>query len=81
MTLNTFVTNIITLGVENQLMVKIPEVFTMDGIFGLDDQTVKWIGEEAIDTRQKRVTLHEELQQLKRGIDICERWQTGSTSM
>lgn len=80
MTLNTFVTNIITLGVENQLMVKIPEVFTMDGIFGLDDQTVKWIGEEAIDTRQKRVTLHEELEQLKRGIDICERWQTGSTT-
>lgn len=80
MTLDTFVTNLISLGVENQLMVKIPEVFTMARIFNLTDETILYIGEEPDEIRERRETVDVELEQLRKGLEVCRKWRTGSSS-
>ncbi|KAJ6446521.1 golgin subfamily A member 7/ERF4 [Purpureocillium lavendulum] len=80
MTIETFLTNVITLAVEKQLMTRIPHILTADKVAKLDDDKLKELAEESEDSQADRCKTEEDLAKLKRGLELCERWRKSSTN-
>lgn len=81
MTIETFLTNVINLAVENELMVQIPGVFTMEGILqklSIEDQ--EELVQESAHLKKIRKTLTEDLENLNKGKELCDRWMKDNKS-
>lgn len=75
MTIETFLTSVIMLVIENELMVQIPGIFTMDGIIQklrLKDQ--QNLVQESSHLKKNRKTLTENLENLNKGKELCNQW-------
>ncbi|UNI14187.1 hypothetical protein JDV02_000843 [Purpureocillium takamizusanense] len=80
MTMETFMTNIITLAVEKQLMARIPSIFGTAQVMGLKDDQLKELAEESEDSQAERSKTEEDLAKLKRGLELCESWRKSNNS-
>ncbi|POR32469.1 Dynamin-like protein 4C [Tolypocladium paradoxum] len=75
MTLETFMTNVIILAVENQLMSQIPEILTMSKIVRLDEDELERLAGESQDVRAAREEVQRDLEKLTTGLRLCEQWR------
>ncbi|KND94642.1 Dynamin-like protein 4C [Tolypocladium ophioglossoides CBS 100239] len=75
MTLETFMTNVIILAVENQLMSRIPDIFTMSKIVRLEEDELKRLAGESEDVQATREDIQRDLDKLRTGLELCEQWR------
>lgn len=69
------------LAIEHQLMVKIPDIFSMESI--IKKLTVKEQGElvaESAEMEEKRDQLAKTLEELNNGKRLCKRWERENKS-
>ncbi|KAL3964613.1 hypothetical protein ACCO45_001617 [Purpureocillium lilacinum] len=81
MTMETFLTNVITLAVEKQLMTRLPGIFSTAQVMGLEDDKLKELAEESEDSQADRSKTEEDLAKLKRGLELCEGWRKSSNNL
>lgn len=75
MTVQTFVTNVVMLAIENELMVQIPGIFTMDKVIrelGTAGQIE--LVRESSQSKIQREKLACDLENLKKGKELCNQW-------
>lgn len=75
MTIETFMTNVIILLIENQLITQLPEVFQTDKLMDLSKEQLEWLAEESEDVHESRAQLTAEVTALKQGLELCEQWR------
>lgn len=80
MTLENFMTNVIILAVENQLMTKLPEILTMKKIVELDKKSLEHLAGESEDTQLLREELQVDVTKLKNGLELCDNWRRANMS-
>lgn len=80
MALDNFTANIIILGVENQLMAKLPSLLTMNKILQLDEKTLENLAGEAEHLQLRREELSADVAKLKNGLEQCQEWRRARRS-
>lgn len=69
------------LAVENELMIQIPDIFTMDGIFQkLDIKGQEELVQESSHLKKIRKNLTEDIEKLNKGKELCDRWMKDNKS-
>jgi len=71
MTIETFISNVIILGVEQQLMICIPRIFDMHK---LEENDIRLLGEESTERKTDREKTERDLRKLENGLSMCEEW-------
>lgn len=80
MALENFTTNVIILGVENQLMAKLPSLLTMNEILRLDRKTLENLAGESENVQILREELSADVAKLKNGLEQCQEWRRANKS-
>lgn len=75
MALENFTTNVIILGVENQIMTKLPDLLTTDAILQLDGSTLEMLAGESEDVKIMREELQSDISKLEHGLEQCKEWR------
>ena len=80
MNLEMFSRNVLTLAVEKQLMIQIPEIFTFEKVSSdLSTREQEALVEESDDLKDAREGLKKDLYTLREGRKLCQQWHKESS--
>ena len=71
--LETFVDNVIVLGVESRLLSKLESMFTSETVVQMEESLVDLVGSESADTQEERQELNKQLETLTVSLKRCRR--------
>lgn len=80
MSLRTFTDNMIVLAIENVLIKDLPSIFTTERVNQMEDDELKRLASESPEIQVDRKELEKEYDDLKKGLQICNRFKERKTT-
>ncbi|KAI1764092.1 P-loop containing nucleoside triphosphate hydrolase protein [Hypoxylon sp. FL1150] len=75
MSLRTFTDNVIVLAIENVLIKDLPSIFTTERVNQMEDEELERLASESPEVQMDRQELEKELDDLKKGLKICNKFK------
>lgn len=75
MSLRTFTDNVIVLAIENVLIKDLPSIFTTERVNQMEDEELQRLASESPEVQADREELQKELDDLKKGLQICNKFK------
>ena len=79
--LDTFVDNMATLAIENCVLADLHELFSPTMVSEMDDETLKRLASESVETLRNRASATKELETFEDALRVCQGRDTGSLSL